>query len=455
LAGVGNTTTGIADTLGRIAGGSFWEQLQPAKYRGVPFGVFGGDSHFGRRKAVHEYPFRDTAWSEDLGRSARKFNLTGFLIGDDCIAQRDKLIKVCEAPGDAELVHPTFGRLKVSMLSPVAITERWDHGRVFELSFSFIEAGQRLYPTTKTSTTANVADKAKVSKLAAAVDFAKNAVTALQAGAAVVNQAVQTATAWYKTAQRLANDATSIANLAKTLPGAYGRFSLGGPSHSSSSSSSVSGAVATTSVNLQNIATASSGLNSAATNLSASSAGGYGSTAQAVTDALLSASAAPADSLRLLSSLANFTPSPIADASQIGVAMNAMQTASANLFRRAAVVTLAQASSTYQPTSQQDAVAVRSLVCGLLDAEILIAADGGDAGSYQALRDVRAAVVEDLTQRSAGLPTLMTVKTPSPLPALVLAQRLYQDSTRADELIGRAAPVHPAFMPTCFSALSS
>jgi prophage DNA circulation protein len=33
------------------------------------------------------------------------------------------------------------------------------------------------------------------------------------------------------------------------------------------------------------------------------------------------------------------------------------------------------------------------------------------------------------------------------LPALVLAHRIYQDATRADELVARNGISHPAFMP--------
>ena len=37
----------------------------------------------------------------------------------------------------------------------------------------------------------------------------------------------------------------------------------------------------------------------------------------------------------------------------------------------------------------------------------------------------------------------------------MLAQRLYGDATRADELIRRATPWHPAFMPTTITVLAA
>ncbi|MBC8726538.1 ArsA family ATPase [Paraburkholderia sp. 31.1] len=48
--------------------------------------------------------------------------------------------------------------------------------------------------------------------------------------------------------------------------------------------------------------------------------------------------------------------------------------------------------------------------------------------------------------------SMRMVITPEPMPLLVLAQRLYQDVGRYDTLVRQAAPVHPAFAPTAFSA---
>jgi prophage DNA circulation protein len=61
-------------------------------------------------------------------------------------------------------------------------------------------------------------------------------------------------------------------------------------------------------------------------------------------------------------------------------------------------------------------------------------------------------VVQDLTTRGATLATMQRVITSEPMPLLVLAQRLYQDVARYDTLLQQAAPVHPAFAPSAFSA---
>ena len=97
---------------------------------------------------------------------------------------------------------------------------------------------------------------------------------------------------------------------------------------------------------------------------------------------------------------------------------------------------------------------MRGAVTQLLDAEIQIAGAQGEDDVYTALRSVRAAVVQDLTARGADLAVLTTITTPRPMPALALAQRVYRDAGRTDELVAESDCIHPAFMPTSFRGLA-
>jgi prophage DNA circulation protein len=114
---------------------SFFGQLQQASFGGVPFGVLGADATFGRRQAVHQYPFRDQPWVEDLGKSVRRINLTDFLIensaiygGGDVISQREALAIAAESSGVAPPIHPMLGRLDINAAN-VTVSERSHHGR--------------------------------------------------------------------------------------------------------------------------------------------------------------------------------------------------------------------------------------------------------------------------------------------------------------------------------------
>lgn len=175
----------------------------------------------------------------------------------------------------------------------------------------------------------------------------------------------------------------------------------------------------------------------------------------ALTEAVRGACADPADAVRLLSELAGYAPAVAIAAAPIGAAIAAIQSATASLARRAALASLALACADYQPTSQDDALAVRADVTALLDAEIIAAADAGDGTSYAALRTLRAAVIADLTTRGAQLPRLTLVTSPVPMPSLVLSYRLYGDASRADELTARAGAPASLFLPTEFRALSA
>ena len=83
------------------------------------------------------------------------------------------------------------------------------------------------------------------------------------------------------------------------------------------------------------------------------------------------------------------------------------------------------------------------------------AADAGDPEGYRALVSLRASTVRDLTSRSRPLPKLVNYSFNRARSALVLAQRLYGDADRADELVAENTVVHPLFAPRSGRALSA
>jgi hypothetical protein len=88
------------------------------------------------------------------------------------------------------------------------------------------------------------------------------------------------------------------------------------------------------------------------------------------------------------------------------------------------------------------------------DQAIVVAADNADNVTYQALIALYAAVSNDLGTRALSLPTLVQYAFATRMPSLWLAQRLYQDPTRADQLVAENMPIHPAFMAAAGLALS-
>ncbi len=451
--GINSTTQGIADSLTGLQS-DFWAQLKPASFRDVPFFVSSGGAQMGRRNAVHEYPFRDTPWVEDLGKAARRFQVVGFVLGDDVIAQRARMIDAVEAPGDGELVHPTFGRIKVALINfDVSETER---GRTFEYRFTFVRQGAKLFPSSTAAGTAQVSDAAGALSSAGASTFASKVLAKLSVGAAAANIATQQATSWADRALRVSQDATSLLKLSVSLPGQFGRL-LGlatgvdpGAQLASAANLTTADLIASAATLRASVASAAGALVSAAGALTTANIGSFTDAAHGLATAILNVASTPGDALRGLATMATFTPAGAAAGDELVI-----QEACADVFRRAALSSMAVAGSRYAPSTSDDAAAARDQVLAILDAEVTTAGDQFEDSVFEALETLRSQVVQDLNARGAALPTLVTVHVPASIPSLVLAQRLYRDAGRADELVARARPVHPAFMPTTFQALNS
>ena len=120
----------------------WFKNLREATFRGVPFLVDGSDGTFGRRNVQHIFPQKNDPRVEDLGRAPRIIGLTGFLLGDDYMEQRDKLQAACETEGPGILIHPYFGELKANCDS-LEIRETDREGRIARLVLKFVQVEDR------------------------------------------------------------------------------------------------------------------------------------------------------------------------------------------------------------------------------------------------------------------------------------------------------------------------
>lgn len=459
VAGLSNAASSIESLFnggyGARQGLGIWAStLQPASFRGVPFGVFQSTVKTGRRTAVHEYPFRNEVWVEDLGLGTRSFMFRGFLVGDDVFAQRDKMVTAIETAGPGILVHPSLGSKQVSLVD-FSVTERAEQGRVVELEFTFIQTVGVIMPVAMAQTKNGILSAISGAISAVQSDFSTYVLAPLSYGASVVQQATSTVDLWISVATGLTGDVGAIAASTAGLLGNNGRYANGAVSTPAPASATTASMIAAQVTNRVAVDTANAALATAATALSTTTTTAFGSAVQAVITALLAAAQDPVDQVRLMVAMQNFNPAPPSWSAPIGAARMVVELGIAALCRRAALIGLANACEAYQPTSSNDAQALMAQVTPLFDAEITVAADAGQDATYLAMRTLRAAVVKDMIIRGARLPALRTVTTGAPMPALTLAYQLYEDATRSDDLIQRADPVHPAFMPTSFQALSS
>ena len=442
----------VTDILDPTATQKWYETLQPASFRGVSFAVLSGQSNFGRQTALHEYPYRDMPWVEDLGRGTRKFTLQGFLVenslvygGGEVIAQRNNLIAACETAGAGTLIHPTYGELTVSIpAGGLQITEQWNGGRCFEFTLSVIESGVKVFPVTAS---VGIPEDSWLEATAKSVlQFVTTVDGITRRAGALIETLQNTAGFWVSEVSGTVHEASNLKDqVSSAFSGdTWGRYQP--------SSNSGLGITQQTTVTQQTAVTTE--------NLAAMSAAGdtlahsptvvqYGDAAANLNQSIVTTITQPARAIQVFSQLAKFH-----DVRWQGLAGFRASRAAGQLFRRLSLAALGHSALRYQPFSYDDASAVMRFVSDALDVGLTEAANEGHTGVWEALSALQNTVVLTLSAREASLARFRTWDVPSVLPSLVLSERLYQDASRNDELVRSVNPIHPAFMPRQFRALS-
>jgi len=204
-----------------FADGSWPQRLQPGSWRGVGFVLDVCATRVGRRVAIHEYPYRDTAWAEDLGKLPRRFAVAAYLVGDYVYEQRDRMIAACEKAGPGTLVHPTLGSVECVLLES-EFTDRRDHGRVVEFNLQFIISSDVRYPSTTIASGNAITNAGKALQAAARGDLssALGSVRSVPAVAADVSGFTGLSTI-------VASDPTRALRAVTGLAGNFSRFAAG------------------------------------------------------------------------------------------------------------------------------------------------------------------------------------------------------------------------------------
>lgn len=442
---------------------AFFDRLQRASWRGVPFAVENEVERIGRRMVEHVYPYRDTVWEEDLGELPPQFTIVGFIVensliygGGEVIDQRNAIRTAAQAKGQGILVHPIYGRLTVNCLNLV-IKAAQEEGCIFRLEFNFVQGGASIFPELLGALGDLVGGLAGLADAAGLSAFGDDVLGPLQSGISAAQSIAATAAEWVGQAQTLARDATSLYGTVSQLGGAdFGRYFNGrnagfvdGLSSPYAAATSVSDLINLGAANRAAVATSAAGITAALSTLGIfTTPADIGRAIQATVAAVQASAADPADGVRILTSLAAFTAVSTASRTPAGIAVS-------DIFQRAATSAAARVSAAYAPASADDAHLVRDLVLAPINDVVERAGDLGRDDVFQAFRSLRKGVVDDLGARGAALPRLVQLEEPANLPDVVLAQRLYADASRADELVTEADPIHPFFMPRAFTALAS
>lgn len=402
------------------------KQLQPASFKGVSFEVLSESSPFGRRIQVHEFVQRDKPFCEDLGRITRRFAVSAFLAGDDCLDKRDALLAAIDEVGGGELVLPSWGAMQATAL-PGSVSHSRAEGGVVWIELEFVESGDKGYPIATPATGAQLSESADgvmdagsnwFTDAMATVDMARVNIAAMTSSVAGAYALV---TGTIGTITRTVGSAAALVNMVLNAPASFVlalRAGVGG----------VRGSL-------------------------------QGVDPSMAMDALRSA-------LRGTSSMGRVNPAGGADTVaavmlvqelvrhvQLTVALDAAAQLPADVAANNVTVVPAVWQQADQPLQrpevlfQPDVLAVRDL----LEAALWDALQGGNGrpplAVLNALQDARVRARRHLAQVASSAVPLIVMTPPTVLPALVLAHRQWGDATRAAEIVQRNRLVHPGFVP--------
>ncbi|WP_392563200.1 DNA circularization N-terminal domain-containing protein (plasmid) [Orbus sturtevantii] len=446
------------------------DKLLKASFRGIPFAIIDVSSSHGRRNATHEYPYRDKAWVEDIGRKVRKIKLNGFLVGSsllykssDIITQRDNLVAACEKMGVGTLVHPTFGELTVSV-DDLTIKEGVSNGNTVEFSLSVTESGLRVFAITNIKEIESTVDNSYLSVIASvASSYISSVKMILMKSNQAIKTLVKTTGYWENSITSITDEASNLVNTVNDLFGnrKYGRYSSGDVGgHVNGVNGNVTNTDDTNDYNLlmkQKIISSILNKSKTANNLSSinglNNAGDIDDYTKNICvgiQSILDSGLSKYDMLNAFEKLywLQYVEYDVDNKNIIVLAMT-------NLYFKIIIAALfAKISAEYIPSSYDDAMSVLKRVILVLDDALLLVGNYSLDDVYIQLKQLKSDIINAVNVKGANLSHLTEVITYAPVPALTMANQLYQDANRADELIVSANPIHPAFMPTKFNALS-
>lgn len=430
----------------------------PASFRGVPFWVETSDLSVGRRTVTHQYPQRDEPFTEDLGRAAREYRFSAFVLGDDYIEQAKKLREALEKPGAATLVHPEFGEIQV-VAQPGASMSFSQSMRRANFSLAFVEAGLNAFPTPEgASQQASRAAADKVSEAAAESfedsltlddieDFVQDALSGdlLDALDIISNSEIAKVLDFADRVSDLANDAIS---LVRGGPKAFATKLMGA-------------------LGLSRLATTVAGWQRVGKSLCALADDLRGDDDEPVYSTVKPRSAEVIESNRkavyslcrqavlvqavgVSTLIGTDVDSTVASSSILPDEGEAVVDADSGA-TEVGTVTSSGAFSSSPTISYDEMLEARERIVGRLEEEML---DVEDDRVFMALREAATAVSKDLSSRAEEQARLYDYDAGAVLPSCVTAMELYGDATRAQEIVVRNGVTNPLFCPNVLKVLN-
>ena len=387
------------------------DNLRTASFRGVTFAVESHEASVGAREVTTAYPLRQVPRVEWMGRKVRPYRIVGFLVGDDYARQLEKLKTAFEKhPAGyphrmgSTLVHPYLGEIRV-VGRTLRYREDYREGRMVRLEMEFVEAGRESGPPFTAGGQVGKATKAKTS-----ADALASAHVQANLKTKGVGQSA------------LKSISDGLATFGKTLK-KLDVFS--GPASE----------IAALGFKINNVVAQAAALATAPANMAAS-----------ISDTLATMEAALGSaigSFYAYESLLGIDPDLFGGSSAEAVAADTNALLTYDYWKTLSIGGAVKAGVQVDWGSLDEATAARSGLVEHLDSLMGRAPDE----LYAALQDIRITAANGIPGAASSLPAIVHLTLEGSVPAVVLANRLYNQPRRDAEIVRRNRIRHPLFVP--------
>ena len=396
---------------------SWREKLLQGTWKGVPFEYSDHSGEIGWRLQTHEYPERDTPYTENLGSAKQTLSVNCYVIGADYMSKRDALLDAFEEGSEGVLVHPRHGSQQW-MLQRCVYKETAREGGKASFALTFVEPGANELPEVLEDTSSKVASATGLVSGEAVEGFAadfslKNvpqfvtdeALALVQGGLNGLRQLNGQIAGVISPLSELANDIDAISNEVETLLLSPRSFA--------------SALVSVVASSLNAVTSVDRALN------------GY-----------RSFSAVWGDTPDYGSTVARQRQKKNQDEiKHLFLSVAVAETTKAVCLASSALNIQSNEDSPFD--SYDHAISIRDE----LVSEIQEMADVVDYPLYQPLAALRAELIRHISAHGARLERIERMTLGTKTPSLVLSHRLYGSIDRADDLTRRNKVSHPGFIP--------
>lgn len=427
--------------------------LWPASYKGVPFFVEKDGEEGSRRLVIHEFPMRDAPFIEDLGEGPRYYDVTAYVVGDSADALATALIATFASIDAGVLVLNTHGPIKARCMSFGRDRSKDKHGYI-AIKAKFVRDDENVASSSPGGSLLGGVSAVAMS----AAGLANSVVSAIDAVTSVIGAVFSAVTSVIGVVDFVFD---AVIGVIETVAAVVDTII------------SVA-AVVTDVIDLpawvvsldQDAYDVISDVRNAANDLVADApdyidrtTGASPEYADRVFEMVrdLGSVMKPRDAARaFVEAIEQFQDVPVPTTAPPAVqqaAINANETR--RVFRAAALCAYTEAVVRDRYASRGEGITARADLVELFGAEIEMLIGAERAQAFVALSNVRNAAVAFLSQAINDLAPIVTVEANVSLPSLYWSWRLYQDPTRAGELVARNAVPHPSFFPNRFEALAA